>query len=265
MSKMPYIKLYIGDFLQDTDDLSREAEYAWFRVIMKMHQNDQSGFYTATVKGLKTLWKCESNSEVMEIITELKFHNTGNIVINGSVVEFTNRRMVREKEVSEVRAKSGQKGGKSKQANVKQNPSKTLANDVAKTKQNPDYDYGNDNDYDYEEKGGVGEKTGLHDFLDEACEYFGVNQLRNPRAYMDMNAFLKHNHSQIDYVKKQFEFYFKIKELEKASGKSPKICNLHTWIQGKWNENDYEKMYNLTKPSNGNQKTVSTTIGGFKS
>ena len=103
--KQPYIPLYIGDWEQDTNMLSLEAEGGWLKIIFKMFKNGKTGVYKISTKALQNLWR-KSNDETKEIINELSDANVCIIEsLNGSIT-FKNRRMMRQKEISEIRTKA---------------------------------------------------------------------------------------------------------------------------------------------------------------
>lgn len=144
MAKVPYIPLYIGDWEQDTNCLSLQAEAAWLKIIIKMHKDDKSGVYKASTKSLQKLFKCDEN-EVQNIISELVDNNIGIIELDesGFVFTFKNRRMLKEKKVSNARTKAVQNRYKSS----------------TKTLQNADIDNEYDNEIELgKEEGTEGER-----------------------------------------------------------------------------------------------------------
>lgn len=105
--KQPYIPLYIGDWEQDTNMLSLEAEAGWLKIIFKMFKDGKTGVYTISTKALQNLWR-KSHDETKDIVQELKDANVCVIDHNGSSYTFKNRRMMREYSISEVRSKAVQ-------------------------------------------------------------------------------------------------------------------------------------------------------------
>ena len=115
--KQPYIPLYIGDWEQDTNCLSLQAEAAWLKIIFKMWKNGKSGKYKTSTNSLQNLWKTDTKG-VQNIIFELTLNdvcNFGNHIENGektpedhNIIVFINRRMVKEAEISEIRTKAVQ-------------------------------------------------------------------------------------------------------------------------------------------------------------
>lgn len=104
--KQPYIPLYIGDWEQDTNMLSLEAEGGWLKIIFKMFKDsEKSGVYKISTKALQILWR-KSSQETLDIINELSDANVCIIEnCNGSVV-FKNRRMMKQKHISIERSKA---------------------------------------------------------------------------------------------------------------------------------------------------------------
>lgn len=128
MGKQPYIPLYIGDWEQDTNCLSLEAEGAWLKIVFKCWKNQ--GVFMASIDSICRLLKVDAQ-KFANILLELKTNNICDIQEreDGTIL-FISRRITREVEISRKRADSGSKGGSKKQANS-----------VAKNKQIPEYEY----------------------------------------------------------------------------------------------------------------------------
>jgi uncharacterized protein YdaU (DUF1376 family) len=108
--KQPYIPLYIGDWLQDTDCLSIEAEGAWLRVVFKCWKN--KGIFTATEDVFARMCKVDVK-KFASILLEWQQNDICNIKPEGEGrITITNRRIQREKAISDVRAEVGASGGK---------------------------------------------------------------------------------------------------------------------------------------------------------
>lgn len=102
--KQPYIPLYIGDWEQDTNMISLEAEGGWLKIVFKMFKDrDKTGVYKISTKALQNLWR-KSGQEIKEIISELKENDVCIIEEKDSVYTFKNRRMMRQKHISTVRS-----------------------------------------------------------------------------------------------------------------------------------------------------------------
>lgn len=115
--KQPYIPLYIGDWEQDTNCLSLQAEAAWLKIIFKMWKNGRSGRYKSSTNSLQNLWKTDTKG-VQNIIHELSLNevcnfekereNEGKDHAGCEIYIFINRRMVKEAEISEIRTNAVQ-------------------------------------------------------------------------------------------------------------------------------------------------------------
>lgn len=103
--KQPYIPLYIGDWEQDTNMLSLEAEAGWLKIIFKMFKNGKTGIYKTSTKALQNLWR-KTPSEIAMILNELKVENVCFVEKIGDEITFRNRRMEREFALSKVRSKA---------------------------------------------------------------------------------------------------------------------------------------------------------------
>lgn len=135
--KQPYIPLYIGDWIQDTDCLSIDAEGAWLRVVFKCWKNN--GVFSATLEVFARVCKVDTQ-KFASILLEWKTNDICDIVHgDNGIVTVMSRRIRRDKEISAIRSETGSKGGSKTQAKGK-------ANSQAKTKQNTDNDIDNEND-----------------------------------------------------------------------------------------------------------------------
>ncbi|MEI8111138.1 MAG: hypothetical protein WCH59_09130 [Chitinophagia bacterium] len=97
-----------------------------------MFKNGKSGVYKTSTKSLQNLWKTDTNG-VQNILSELAENTICELEIGENIV-FTNRRMVREAEISEKRTKAVQ------------TRYKTSTNQPTKTLQTPEYE----NEYENE-------------------------------------------------------------------------------------------------------------------
>lgn len=145
MGKIPYIPLYIGDWEQDMNAVSLETEAAWLKIIFKMFKNDKKGIYKTSTKGLQNLWKTDTKG-VQNILEELRENDICGLEIGENIV-FSNRRMIKEAEISVKRTKAVQ------------NRYKTSTNIPTKHLQIPEYEYEYENEYENELKGGAGGKN----------------------------------------------------------------------------------------------------------
>lgn len=115
--KQPYIPLYIGDWEQDTNMLSLEAEGGWLKIIFKMWKQKNTnlqngakalqGVYKISTKALQNLWR-KTPDEINEIVEELKHANVCELEYCEGVYTFGNRRMIKEAKISEIRSNAVQ-------------------------------------------------------------------------------------------------------------------------------------------------------------
>lgn len=139
MAKQPYIPLYIGDWEQDTNCLSPLAEFALLKLVFKLFKSEKRGVFIANFRTLSILFKSDID-KTKDIFQELIDNNILNISpICDDKFEIISRRMIREANISEIRANVGKSGGR---GNKKQTKSKSKA----KRLQNADIDNDIDND-----------------------------------------------------------------------------------------------------------------------
>lgn len=141
MGKQPYIPLYIGDWEQDTNCLSLEAEGAWLKLVFKLWKGESNlgkGLLSISFRAMGILFKCspEKTKEIFQELVESRVFDH-EITPNGDV-KITSRRLVREAKISQIRSEVGKEGGRPKKG--KQTESKQKA----KLKQIPEYEYDND-------------------------------------------------------------------------------------------------------------------------
>ena len=201
MAKIPYIPLYIGDWEQDTNCLSLQAEAAWLKIIFKMHKDDKSGIYKTSTKSLQNLWKTDTNG-VQEILNELIENNVCGLEI-GETIIFSNRRMIREREISEIRSKSVQKRYK------------TPTKDGTKGIQNTDID----NDIDNDNKGDSFGKS--ENLLTDA-------EVNNTIEYVHITGQIKLNAEQ---VRTYWAAYLIHAEGQFYNKRSDKIQHFRNWLK----------------------------------
>lgn len=124
MSKQPYIPIYIGDWEQDTNTISLEAEGALIKLIFKLWKSKTKGKLEISFHQLSFLFK-KPEVETRKIVLELQNNDVLTIKIEGEIVNFSSRRMLRDAYKSAIYSENGKKGGRGK----KQNESKTKANE----------------------------------------------------------------------------------------------------------------------------------------
>ena len=138
---LPYIDLYVGDWIKDCSILSCEAEGAWLRIIMKLHSKGKQSAIKIPSKSLQNLWSV--NEDKMNLILkELELNEICEISYHTGFIEFISRRFSKERKLSEIRSKARKEGyGRKKEL------SKPLQI-KNKNLQNTDIDIDIDNDND---------------------------------------------------------------------------------------------------------------------
>lgn len=159
--KQPYIPIYIGDWEQDVNTISLEAEGALLKLIFKLWKSPEKGKIICSPFALRLLLKKDEKA-TENILFELK----NNAILDIKTLEngdflIQSRRILKEVELSKTRSTVGSKGAEAKKnkAKGKQKVSKRKANN----KQSPEYEDEYDNEYEIEDKrkkGGVGERRG---------------------------------------------------------------------------------------------------------
>ncbi len=218
MGKQPYIPIYIGDWEQDTNCLSLEAEGACLKIVFKCWKNQ--GIFMTNIESVCRLLKI-SEQKFASVLLELKTNQIFDITEreDGAIL-FTSRRVVRDLEISAKRKVSGSKGGSKKVAN-------TLANHVAKPKQNPEYEYDNENDIESKKilkSGGDFKETFKQAFdgitLENFAMQFSQLDVANELQIFELkcNAHPKDYHNR-DYGGLRLAF---LHQLKNSYGKKPK-------------------------------------------
>lgn len=105
MAKLPYIPLYIGDWEQDTNSISLEAEGALLKLTFKLWKaQPDKGVFVTTWQALSILIK-KSEADTRKIISELR----DNCILNfenfeQNTIKIISRRMYKETQLSRVRS-----------------------------------------------------------------------------------------------------------------------------------------------------------------
>lgn len=133
IEKQPYIPLYIGDWEQDTNTISLEAEGALLKLTFKLWKSKEKGFAEFCLPQICLLLKKDEKS-TLEIIHELADNDILNIeFLEAKKIRFISRRMFEKARISKIRSEAGKEGIKKKlsksEANVQQNPDIDIDND----------------------------------------------------------------------------------------------------------------------------------------
>lgn len=156
----PYLPLFVQDFMTDEklSECSASATGVYIRVMCLMHKNDPYGKILLKQKNKQTTNQIKNFASQLAKQMPYDFHTVANALVelideNVLLMEngvITQKRMVRDNEISVNRASSGKKGGKKTQ---KKNKDFALANALAKSKANSEYENEYENDNDFLEKG----------------------------------------------------------------------------------------------------------------
>ena len=136
MSKQPYIPLYIGDWERDTNCLSVLQEFCLLKLTFKLFSSENKGVFIANINTLSILFKSNID-QTRQVLADLNENNVLNIEeISSDKFKIISRRMIREGNISSIRAEAASIKPAKPLQNPKQNPNKTRA----KPLQNNEYD-----------------------------------------------------------------------------------------------------------------------------
>src|ERR1044072_9268059 len=109
---LPYLNLYIGDIMKDTDVLSPAAFGGYVRLLFKLHAASPRGEVHFTLPQLCRVFAAATIEETQEILSEITdpAHNICEYSKKGDKHYFVNRRMKKEALKSEVRSAAGKLG-----------------------------------------------------------------------------------------------------------------------------------------------------------
>ncbi|RYD42738.1 MAG: DUF1376 domain-containing protein [Verrucomicrobiaceae bacterium] len=111
MAELPYMQLYVADYLRDTEILSLTAQGAWSRMLCNMWHPDRRGVLTYRLSAIARLLG-SSEPEARGIIDEIDDCKVGNVEWDGDRVTITSRRMVRDWEKMEADKQAAIDAGK---------------------------------------------------------------------------------------------------------------------------------------------------------
>lgn len=120
---LPYLNLYIGDIMKDTDVLSPAAFGGYVRLLFKLHAATPRGEVCFTLPQLCRVFAAGTLEETVEILREITdpAHNICDYFKKDDRHYFTNRRMKKETAKSMVRSEAGKLGAAKTNAKNKQN------------------------------------------------------------------------------------------------------------------------------------------------
>lgn len=191
---MPYLPLYVQDFLTDEKliECSAEATGVYIRLLCIMHKSQEYGKILLRQKDRQTDQQIFNFAakiaksmpyEVSVISRSLEeLVNEGVLTIEGNVLY--QKRMVKDGELSDKRALSGRKGAESTNGKTQRGPHFAAAKSSAKLSANSENENENDNEIDIEtDSEGVGENG-------EVDRARGRDPLHNPDLARVMNRYL---------------------------------------------------------------------------
>lgn len=132
---LPYLNLYIGDIMKDTDVLSPAAFGGYVRLLFKLHAAEPRGEVHFTLPQLCRVFAAATLEETQEILNEITdpAHNICDYSKKADKHYFVNRRMKKEAIKSQVRSEAGKLGAAKTNAKNRQN--KKIAEQFATTKE----------------------------------------------------------------------------------------------------------------------------------
>lgn len=120
---LPYLNLFIGDIMRDTDVLSPKAFGGYLRLLFKMHAASPRGEVSFTTRQLCRVFGAATIQETIVLLNEITdpAHNICDYVKKGDKHFFVNRRMRKESGKSEARSYAGKLGAQKTNAKNRQN------------------------------------------------------------------------------------------------------------------------------------------------
>lgn len=255
----PYIPLYVQDFMTDERlmECSAEATGVYIRLICSLHKSDPYGKIL-----LKQKYK-QTDNQILNFATQLAKHfpfgfavivagfeeliHEGVIQIEGNFL--LQKRMVKDGELSEKRAKSGKIGGKKTQFNSHNfAKAKNEANTENEIVYENESEIKNENIVSYKEPTENSFKIGL---CKAVLNDFGLNSIAHTgklRIISDMLTEVEQNQG-LQYFQEQYTTY---KIYKKLSGEP--LYGFPGFIKGGWDAENWQFKIDNFK-SNGKQTT----------
>lgn len=257
--KQPYIPLYIGDWVQDTDSLSLEAEAAWLKLTFKLWKASERGLLLISFSQMAKLFKI-TPEKTREIFQELAENNVFNWrKIDENFVEIKSRRMLKETALAKTRSESGKQGGR---GNKKQIKSKLKA----KVKQNPEYEYDINNEYTGSKEEGVGETTeGEKGTFELASEL--ILPVLTLEA-IERNQFTYTKNKNTDYIYSQWKIFLseRLADPPERRRQYKQVSDLTSyftnWMRNKFPKNASDKNDRKANPKNAGAHQLLESLRG---
>lgn len=118
MIKLPFIQLYVNDWSRDLEEHPMEIEGAWFRINCKLWWENATGKSEKPIDQWARILR-STEEKTIEVLNYIQNNNIGNVRFfnNGDgkpMAEIVCRRMLRDWEIRQKKAKAGKKGAKSR-------------------------------------------------------------------------------------------------------------------------------------------------------
>jgi uncharacterized protein YdaU (DUF1376 family) len=168
LRKLPYMPMYVQDILTDEKLMlcSAETHGVYFRLLLILHKQEQYGKFLLKQNEKQSTKQVENFAYKLAKFLPFPIH-----IIISSIEELLSekvlqiegdflcqKRMIRDSDISEKRARSGEKGGKTTQKFAK-------AKHKANVEANTEYEYENDIEDKVEEEKGLKGENGYDEIL----------------------------------------------------------------------------------------------------
>jgi len=254
LRNQPYLPLYVQDFLTDEKliECSAETTGVYIRLMCIMHKSETYGVILLKQKDKQT------DKQILNFAYKLAKQMPYDVeVIERSLNELLNekvlilegdqllqKRMVKDNDISEKRAKAGSKGGTFAQANIKAN-----------TKANTEYEYENENENEEIKKGEIPEiplNPEKEKLIKDIAEFWQLNEIANMGALRQISAVVTvgEKNKTLPYMIKNFTNYKKY--ITKVGNQFK--CNIKKFIGDPGSENGELHFVNFSdrmKETNG--------------
>jgi hypothetical protein len=271
MSKQPYIALYPGDWERDANCLTSNAEFALFKLTIKLNDAKNKGVFIANFDTLSVLFKCDLDGAT-RAIKELRITKTLDILdLEDGFIEIKSRRILREKAISESRAQNGKQGGRGRKKNeLKQSKSKVKANTQQNTENEIESEYVNEVviESNSEEK-----KYARDQFFEVGIlKFFGFSEMPHfHRQHVLLSACCGAQFSaqRFEYFKEQCGFYEKYIGLigtrfktrfEKFIGSQENRFGDGEWMKENWKQKYLDRISSPAKPPDASESKTAAAL-----
>ncbi len=250
LRNLPYIPLYVQDFVTDEKlcECTAESTGVYIRLMCLLHKSEEYGTLLLKQKDK------QNSSTIKNFASKLvKFMPYPDFVIERSLEDlFTNgviqiegdklsqKRMVRDNYLSEIRSKAGKKGGQKTGICLSKNASKSETNTENENEYKNDSDINYKGDTGGEKKGGPpDESIKKKDELPEEFKEFWDKYPRHVGKQAAIKAFEKIKKSQLPVVMAGLDKALKSSEWQRniKNGTLEYIPHASTWLNGlRWED-----------------------------